>query len=198
MIRRERRHRAVTGCNRRLLERFASCSPLLIRLKPADLSTLPCRRLSGSHFRHRPLHPQLHFPSLPTLHTLFRNASFTNCTTSPHPCPLLSGPSRRRTQLFSTVTARITRIRTAVNSHTHLTSDDERVRPHQALKARGEALRWCPCHQGRWFRTFAVVVLPAPDKNPHRELDQDFVEQRRLAVEKCISRITRCRRGTLS
>ena len=28
-----------------------------------------------------------------------------------------------------------------------------------------------------------------PDKNPYRRFDQDFVEQRRLALEKCIQKI---------
>ncbi|EPT00748.1 hypothetical protein FOMPIDRAFT_1023663 [Fomitopsis schrenkii] len=34
-----------------------------------------------------------------------------------------------------------------------------------------------------------VVVPPVPDKNPYRRFDQDFVEQRRLALEKCIQKI---------
>ena len=34
-----------------------------------------------------------------------------------------------------------------------------------------------------------MVVPPVPDKNPYRRFDQDFVEQRRLALEKCIQKI---------
>ncbi|KZT71976.1 Vps5-domain-containing protein, partial [Daedalea quercina L-15889] len=34
-----------------------------------------------------------------------------------------------------------------------------------------------------------VVVPPVPEKNPYRRFDQDFVEQRRLALEKCIQKI---------
>ena len=34
-----------------------------------------------------------------------------------------------------------------------------------------------------------VVVPPVPEKNPYRRFDQGFVEQRRLALEKCIQKI---------
>ncbi|KAI0816961.1 Vps5-domain-containing protein [Trametes gibbosa] len=35
-----------------------------------------------------------------------------------------------------------------------------------------------------------VVVPPVPDKNPFGRFDSDFVQQRRLALEKCIQKIT--------
>ncbi|KAH9847575.1 Vps5 C terminal like-domain-containing protein [Lenzites betulinus] len=35
-----------------------------------------------------------------------------------------------------------------------------------------------------------VVVPPVPDKNPFGRFDNDFVQQRRLALEKCIQKIT--------
>ncbi|EED79776.1 predicted protein, partial [Postia placenta Mad-698-R] len=34
-----------------------------------------------------------------------------------------------------------------------------------------------------------VVVPPAPEKNPYRRFDENFVQQRRLALEKCIQKI---------
>ena len=34
-----------------------------------------------------------------------------------------------------------------------------------------------------------VVVPPAPDKNPFGRFDEEFVQQRRLALEKCIQKI---------
>jgi len=34
-----------------------------------------------------------------------------------------------------------------------------------------------------------VVVPPVPDKNPYRRFDENFVQQRRMALEKCIQKI---------
>ena len=34
-----------------------------------------------------------------------------------------------------------------------------------------------------------VVVPPVPDKNPFGRFDEEFVQQRRLALEKCIQKI---------
>lgn len=34
-----------------------------------------------------------------------------------------------------------------------------------------------------------VVVPPAPEKNPFGRFDENFIQQRRLALEKCIQKI---------
>lgn len=34
-----------------------------------------------------------------------------------------------------------------------------------------------------------VMVPPVPEKNPYRRFDENFVQQRRLALEKCIQKM---------